>query len=111
MSLPAYQLQPCDTFTQTFAQNGWSDKLLEVVGVSWQCSTGSTGDAPGITLQVEVQETDPSIYEWSPAEELGTYDVPVNFDRKLRRSNGADRERERHINIRIFLWEILVASG
>ena len=77
MALPAYQLQPCDTFLQTFDRQGWTDKLLEVVGVGWHCETGSSGNAPGITVQLQVQETSATVYEWSPAEELGIYDVPA----------------------------------
>jgi hypothetical protein len=76
MSLAAYQLQPCDTFDMTFAQNGWTAKLLEVSAVSFELQSGASNSAPQIKLKVGVNETDPSVYEWSTSEELSVYDVP-----------------------------------
>ena len=77
MNLAALQLQPCDTFLMTFAQNGWTQKLLEVVGFDFNYENGSDGTAPRIGLVLDVQETDASVYEWSTTEELTPYDVPA----------------------------------
>ena len=76
MSLSAFQLQPCDTFTMSFAQRGWTDKLLEVAQVEFKLDSGDESRAPQITLMLNVQETDPSVYEWSVTEELSILDVP-----------------------------------
>ena len=57
MSLRAYSLQPCDTFSMTFAQNGWANKVLEVTGTQLGLQSGGSGFAPRLTWTVNVAET------------------------------------------------------
>jgi hypothetical protein len=76
MSLAAYQIQPADTFNMTFSPNGWTDKLLEVNSVTFRLDGGGQNSAPQLILQIGVNETAASVYEWSPTEELTVYDVP-----------------------------------
>jgi hypothetical protein len=80
MSLNAYKQQPCDVMQLNFADLGFADKALEITGVGFTCEqVGNTQDdskALSIGVSVNVIETDPSVYEWSPTEELTVYDVP-----------------------------------
>lgn len=76
MKLDALQMQPLDVMQFTLPLNQWSDKLLEVKSISWgPQESQNEEDGPYIAVVVEVQETDPSVYEWSMAEELSVYDV------------------------------------
>lgn len=75
MSLAAFMLQPMDTFNMTCSQMGWTDKLLEVN--SFQFATDQTDAGPLLSITLGVNETDPTIYDWSVAEELTVYDVPA----------------------------------
>lgn len=78
MNLAAWAMQPLDVMQFTFAQNGWTEKNLEVVGVGFSVSDSSGGGgAPSIRCSMKVQETDPTVYEWSTIEELTVYDVPA----------------------------------
>jgi hypothetical protein len=72
----AFAMQPCDVMSFTFAANGWSGKTLEVNGVGFQIGEGPDG-VPTITIGVNVNETEASVYEWSTTEELTVYDVPA----------------------------------
>lgn len=74
MSLAAFAMQPMDVFQFTFAANGWSNKVLEVTGVSFHID--DSDDVPSLRCTMNVAETDPSVYEWSAAEELNVYDQP-----------------------------------
>lgn len=78
MNLAAWAMQPLDVMQFTFAQNGWTEKNLEIVGVSFNISDQSGGGGvPSIRCTMKVQETDPTVYEWSTTEELTVYDVPA----------------------------------
>lgn len=77
MSLAAFQLQPCDTFQMTFAQNGWADKVLEVNSTQFRLQDGGNGAPPQLMFSIGVNETDASVYEWNLAEDLSAYDVPI----------------------------------
>ncbi|MFZ0662536.1 MAG: hypothetical protein WAM66_07590 [Acidobacteriaceae bacterium] len=78
MSLAAWAMQPIDVMQMTFAAMGWATKQLEIVSTRFIVGSGSGEDAPSVRLEVGVQETDASTYEWSTAEELSVYDVPGN---------------------------------
>lgn len=79
MSLDAYQMMPKDVFEFTFPAWGWNNTLMEVTGVrlATQQSGGGQNPAPRVYVEVDVQLTDQSIYEWSATEELSVYDVPI----------------------------------
>lgn len=77
MMLDAYQMQPLDVMQFNFPLFGWDDETLEVTGLRLSTTTQNKQDTPGIGVEVDVQITDPSIYEWSTSEELNIYDVPI----------------------------------
>jgi hypothetical protein len=77
MSLAAYQCVAGDIIQVTFPALNWTDKYLEVQSMRFVAGTdnsgASGGDQEAVNLQVEldVVETDPSVYLWSTAEERG----------------------------------------
>lgn len=79
MNLSAFGVQSADVILLTAGLAGWTGKVLEVIGTSFVIQEGSgEGDAPSIRYKMTVQETDPSVYEWSTTEELTVYDIPAN---------------------------------
>jgi hypothetical protein len=74
MGVEALVLQPNDTFTFTFPQRGWTNKLLEVQRMDFSVQANSDG-APEIQVQLTVAETDPSVYVWNATDELTPYEV------------------------------------
>lgn len=77
MHLKAFAMQPTDVMQFTFAKNGWTNKLLEVVATNISTVEGGKDEGPSIIAQFSVQETDPSVYDWDPTtDELSVYDVP-----------------------------------
>jgi hypothetical protein len=79
MNLNTWQMQPLDVMQFTFAPNGWSDKLLEITSTSFSIEPAKDDDSgPTVKLTFGIQETDPSVYEWSMSEELSVYDVPTD---------------------------------
>lgn len=88
MGLEAFQLQPLDVLEMNFAAWSWTNKLLEVAGAqgakfklrrapSPGAQEGEGGeDTPALFVEVPVNETDSSVYEWDNlTEELTNYDV------------------------------------
>jgi hypothetical protein len=69
-SLAAYQLQPLDVFEFTYPRFGWSNKLFEVQQTRLNITEPKQGEAARIFLEMDVAETDPSVYSWSVTEEL-----------------------------------------
>jgi hypothetical protein len=76
MGLSAYQATAQDVIQMTFAPLGWSNKYFEVVNSRFipggqSEDSGDEQQSKGQMLQVELslQETDPSVYAWSTAEE------------------------------------------
>jgi len=78
MSLAAWQAQPIDVIEFNMPAMNWTGKVLEIASVKFRMGKGEGDDAPSCTLLVGVQETDASVYEWDPAEELTVYDVQAN---------------------------------
>lgn len=81
MNLAAYQLMPLDTIELTYPLLGWNNKVFEVTGVRLavdsQAGQDDKSKAPRVYVQVDIQETDSSIYDWSELEELKVNDVPA----------------------------------
>jgi hypothetical protein len=82
MSLAAWQLQPVDVVEMSWNMFGWTGHLLEVTEVQFICEAlkrdnVDNDETLALSVQVAVQETDPTIYQWSPIEELTPYDVPA----------------------------------
>ena len=68
LNMAGYQFTPMDVCALDLPFLGWSGKLLEVLVVR-----PTVKQVKGVTLlgiEIDVQETDPSIYEWSIGEEL-----------------------------------------
>jgi hypothetical protein len=77
MNLAAYVMQSKNTFDFTFPYLGWTNKILEVSGATLSVDEDQESGAQSIRASFNVNETDPSIYEWSTIEELTVYDVPA----------------------------------
>lgn len=77
MSMAAFQLQPMDVILFTSPTMGWVNKYLEVVGVTTHIDYDEESGAPKLSMIVQVAETDPSVYEWSPEMEMTAYDQPA----------------------------------
>ena len=79
MSLSAYRAMPVDVIDMNFGLFGWSPKQLEITGFRTvpQISQDDDNKAPSLFVQIDVAETDPSIYEWSESEELTINTTPV----------------------------------
>ncbi|MBB6144707.1 hypothetical protein HNQ77_002663 [Silvibacterium bohemicum] len=75
MTLAAYRMMPTDVMTFTFAGIGWDNQMLEVnkAGLSVTTQDGT----PSLGTSITVNQTDPSIYEWSVTEEQTIDDVPA----------------------------------
>jgi hypothetical protein len=85
MQLAAWQMQPTDVMAFSMPALGLADAILEVDSIHFMVEEqeheggveAGGSKAMAITLQVSVNQTDPSIYEWSEDEELTAYDVPA----------------------------------
>jgi hypothetical protein len=78
MNLSSYQTQAQDVIEMSFPAFGWVDKYLEVQQFHFVPSINSKDGktAPSIACELQVVETDPSVYSWSTAEERGVEDTP-----------------------------------
>jgi hypothetical protein len=77
MGLAAYVMQPKNVFDFNFPYLNWTNKVLEVSGASLSVVEDQESGAQSIRASFNVNETDPSIYEWSTIEELTVYAVPA----------------------------------
>lgn len=77
MSLSAYKTQAQNVIQVSFpAPLNWTSKYLEVQQFNFTPKIDASGkDAPTIGCQLQVVETDPSVYSWSTSEERGIEDV------------------------------------
>lgn len=77
-----YQLAVLDILLFSFPFFGWTDKILEVQKHRFLLDK-SPNDANGaiaLSVEIDVQETDPSIYDWAPqSEQLG----PQGFQQSI----------------------------
>ena len=84
-NLSAWGMQPLDVMQFTFPQHlGWNNKVLEVSGTNFHIEERSTdggGRALAIWIDLDVNETDPSVYEWYPTlgDEQTVYAVPAGL--------------------------------
>ncbi len=71
-NLSLYQTTALDVITLSLPYLGWSNKLVEITAhrltLNKQQSEGN--DVTLLGCELDVQETDPSVYEWSASEEL-----------------------------------------
>jgi hypothetical protein len=78
MGLAAWKMQPLDVMTITFSGQGWTNKVLEVVGTGFTVDRNGDDTVPSVRFVAQVRETDQTVYEWGTSEELTVYDVPSN---------------------------------
>ncbi len=68
-----YQVAPLDVVFFSFAPFNWVNKVLEIANVrliQQQQSTGSGEQVTVLSTEIDLAETDPSVYAWSVTEEL-----------------------------------------
>lgn len=72
LNMVGYQIAPLDILAVSLAYFGWDDKLLEVLASRFKLEKQNDAGAQIVLLGVEidVQETDPSVYDWEIIEEL-----------------------------------------
>jgi hypothetical protein len=71
-NLTAMQLRAGDTVMLTNANLGWSSKVFEVI--AWSLSSDGTPPTPVIELQL--RETDSTVYDWSVTDEVAVEGAP-----------------------------------
>ena len=67
-----YQATVLDIFQMTLPLLGWTNKLLEISAFRFTLETVNSGGREVTLLgtQLDVQDTDPSVYAWAITEEL-----------------------------------------
>ena len=71
-NMAIYEITALDIIEMTMPLLGWVNKLLEVAVHRFTLSK-VPGEATLLGTEIDVQETDPSVYEWSTSEELSAY--------------------------------------
>lgn len=72
-NLALYKAAALDVVAFTLPLLGWNAKLLEIAAHRFTPSKQQNADGSEVTLlgtELDLQETDPSVYDWSPGEEL-----------------------------------------
>lgn len=64
-----WRIRAGDTILRHSERYGWSSKPFEVQSVRFVSRAGEGGEGPRLCVELVLQETDPSIYEWSTSEE------------------------------------------
>jgi hypothetical protein len=72
LNLSGYQLVPLDIFEATFPFLSWVNELVEVQSVRFVTTKQNIDgmDVPTLSIEIDVQTVDPSIYTWNVDEEL-----------------------------------------
>lgn len=73
LNMTGYQLAPLDVISMDFPYFGWSAKTLEIQAFRFKMDRQSGHSGQDVTLlgtEIDVQETDSSIYAWVIGEEL-----------------------------------------
>ena len=71
--LALYQATALDVILMTLPFFGWTNKLLEIGAHRFTLNEVTSEGGTAVTLlgtEIDVQETDPSVYDWSTTEEL-----------------------------------------
>jgi hypothetical protein len=71
-NMALYQTTALDVIQMSLPLLGWVDKLLEISAHRFKLDKVQTpgGEATLLGTEIDVQETDPSVYGWDPSEEL-----------------------------------------
>lgn len=75
-NLTAYQAVTLDTILYSHSRFGWTNKILEITQMRFNFKTSDDGTATALYVELDVCETDPSVYAWSSSEELAINDNP-----------------------------------
>lgn len=70
LNMKGYPFVSMDVLAVDLPFFGWSGKTLEILLNRLKLSTPTDGSAPSLFVEIDVQETDSSIYSWSIGEEL-----------------------------------------
>ena len=72
LNMAGYQLVPPDILSMTLAYFGWTNKYLEVLAARFKLDRqqDSGQEVTLLGVEIDVQETDPSVYDWEVIEEL-----------------------------------------
>jgi hypothetical protein len=81
--LRAYQAVALDTIQLTHPHYGWSSKIFEVT--SSRFVLDNSGETPVPVVELDIAETDSSIYDWNPIEQLTPqgYQQPNNVGARI----------------------------
>ena len=72
-NMALYQAIVLDVIQMTLPMLGWSNKLIEIASFRFTLDKAEGAGGKQVTLlgtQIDLQETDPSVYDWGIAEEL-----------------------------------------
>ena len=71
-NMALYRTTALDVIQMSLPLLGWTDKLLEISAHRFKLDKVQTdgGEATLLGTEIDVQETDPSVYDWDPSEEL-----------------------------------------
>lgn len=69
--MPMYKSAPLDTVYFSYANFGWVNKVLEIANCRLM-PLQLEGDVPGLGVELDVAESDASVYEWDVTEELNS---------------------------------------
>jgi hypothetical protein len=73
-NLSAYQCQAMDTIQFSHARFGWANKLMEITNLRLNFGHDDQSGSMTMSVELDVNETDPSVYAWSTREELTIQD-------------------------------------
>lgn len=74
--MSAYPAVALDVIDFTYSRYGWVNKTFEVLSSKLVVQTDPNGGAPRLGVDLELAETDSTVYDWSTTEELTPNDTP-----------------------------------
>lgn len=74
--MSAYPAVALDVVEFTYPRYGWNNKTFEVLSSKLVVQTDPNGGAPRLGVDLELAETDSTVYDWSTTEELTPDDTP-----------------------------------
>ena len=74
LKLSKFALEPGDTCSVTLESLGIKNKVFEIM--QWTFGTSGSGEGLALTVDVQLRETDSSVYDWSTSEQNDPVAVP-----------------------------------
>jgi hypothetical protein len=74
--MSAYSAVALDVIEFTYPRYGWVNKTFEVLSSQLVSQAGANGEPPTLGVDLELAETDSTVYDWSPTEEKTPADTP-----------------------------------